>query len=234
MLRKAEIATMHDPQLRPPMQQPPIPEKKPVANDYSGNTKSRHNLDDFLASVEHQAYRMAYYALWDHELALDTVQDAMLKLVEHYSKKPGTEWPLLFFTILNNRINDARRRRRVRAGVNKIVSLFGVHQTEEQETEVDLSETASFIEAASIENAASHHEQPEQALLRRRQRAAIDNAMKTLAPRQRQVFLLREWQEMSIKETAQVLGCSEGAVKQHHFRALQNLRGLLTEVWNYD
>ncbi|MFL6711360.1 MAG: sigma-70 family RNA polymerase sigma factor [Sulfurifustis sp.] len=50
--------------------------------------------------------------------------------------------------------------------------------------------------------------------------------------RQRQVFLLREWQGMTTAETAQALGCTEGTVKQHHFRALQTLRAKLSEVWH--
>ena len=38
--------------------------------------EARDPMNDFLAQVEHQAYRMAQYALWDHELALDVVQDS--------------------------------------------------------------------------------------------------------------------------------------------------------------
>ena len=86
--------------------------------------ETRDPMNDFLAQVEHQAYRMAQYALWDHELALDVVQDSMLKLVQRYRGKPAGEWPALFFTILNNRINDARRQRLLHKGINKIISLF--------------------------------------------------------------------------------------------------------------
>ncbi len=41
--------------------------------------------------------------------------------------------------------------------------------------------------------------------------------------------MLREWLGFSIKETAGILGCTEGSVKQHHFRALQSLRAKLGE-----
>ncbi len=67
---------------------------------------------------------------------------------------------------------------------------------------------------------------------RSRRRRALEQALGELPLRQRQVFLLREWQGFSVEETARILGCSAGAVKQHHFRALKALRGKLAEVWH--
>ena len=64
-------------------------------------------------------------------------------------------------------------------------------------------------------------------------RGKVADAMQTLPERQRQVFVLREWRGLSIKETAQTLGCSENSVKQHHFRAMRALRNQLAEVWTH-
>ncbi len=184
-------------------------------------------LDEFLAGAEQQAYRMARYALRDHELALDVVQDSMLKLVEHYAAKPANEWPALFFTIVNNRITDARRGR---GGLNKLVSLFAPRHDGE-DGEVDLSDF--LVEMDNPEDRARAN-QPEYAATTRELRQAIERAVAKLPLRQRHVYLLRECQGFDIKETAAILGCSAGAVKQHHFRAMQALRGLLTEVWSHD
>ncbi len=184
-------------------------------------------LEEFLAGAEQQAYRMARYALRDHELALDVVQDSMLKLVEHYAAKPAKEWPALFFTIVNNRITDARRGR---GGLNKLVSLFAPRHDGE-DGEVDLSDF--LVELDNPEDRARAN-QPEHAAATRELRQAIERAVAKLPLRQRHVYLLRECQGFDIKDTAAILGCSEGAVKQHHFRAMQALRGLLTEVWSHD
>ncbi len=46
--------------------------------------------------------------------------------------------------------------------------------------------------------------------------------------------MLREWQGLSVRDTATVLGCSEGSVKQHHFRAMRSLRETLAEVWDHE
>lgn len=184
-------------------------------------------LEEFLAGAERQAYRMARYALRDHEQALDVVQDSMLKLVEHYAAKPANEWPALFFTIVNNRVTDARRGR---GGLNKLVSLFAPRHDGE-DGEVDLSDF--LVELDNPEDRARAN-QPEHAAVTRELRQAIARAVAKLSLRQRNVYLLRECQGFDIKDTAAILGCSEGAVKQHHFRAMQALRGLLTEVWSHD
>jgi RNA polymerase sigma-70 factor (ECF subfamily) len=64
-------------------------------------------------------------------------------------------------------------------------------------------------------------------------RSRVAEALQSLSERQRQVFILREWRGMSIRETAITLGCSENSVKQHHFRAMQALREQLAEVWEH-
>jgi RNA polymerase sigma-70 factor (ECF subfamily) len=184
-------------------------------------------LDEFLAGAERQAYRMARYALRDHELALDVVQDSMLKLVEHYAAKPSKEWPALFFTIVNNRITDMHRGR---GGLNKLVSLFAPRHNGEDD-EVNLSDLNLELDNPHDRARA---DQPLHAAATRELRAAIERAAARLPLRQRHVYLLRECQGFDIKETATILGCSEGAVKQHHFRAMQSLRGMLAEVWNHE
>lgn len=45
-----------------------------------------------------------------------------------------------------------------------------------------------------------------------------------LPPKQREVIVLRFFENLRIKDIAMVLGCREGTVKAHLFRAKQNLR----------
>jgi RNA polymerase sigma-70 factor (ECF subfamily) len=54
--------------------------------------------------------------------------------------------------------------------------------------------------------------------------ALLRGAVATLPPQQRAVVVLRNWQELSFKEIAQVLSLAEGTVKAHYFFALRNLR----------
>ena len=188
-----------------------------------GKEMQPSNMDDFLASVERRAYQIARYALRDPQAAMDVVQDAMLKLVEKYPNKPVAEWPALFFTILNNRITDLRRWRRLRESGGRLISLFRERG--------DGSGDEDLLEAGLGADTQPAAQQPEAATLGMQFRDRIDAALARLSDRQRQVFLLREWQGFSVRETATILGCSEGSVKQHHFRALRALREQLAEVW---
>lgn len=183
-------------------------------------------LDEFLASVEKRAFGIGFFALHDEQAALDIVQDAMLKLVEKYSDRSRQEWSPLFFTILNNRITDVRRWRKLRETGGKLISIFRSRDGE--------SEQENLLDNGLGAELASPQTDPERQSLVRELRGRIDHAIKGLSERQRQVFLLREWQGFNVRDTARILGCSEGSVKQHHFRAMRTLRVELAEVWNHE
>jgi RNA polymerase sigma-70 factor (sigma-E family) len=61
-------------------------------------------------------------------------------------------------------------------------------------------------------------------------RDALVRALDQLPPQQRAVVVLRYWEQLSEAQTAELLGCSEGAVKSAASRGLQRLRDL-TRAW---
>jgi RNA polymerase sigma-70 factor (ECF subfamily) len=70
---------------------------------------------------------------------------------------------------------------------------------------------------------------PTQRALRQEERERVRRALGRLAERDREVLVLRNLEQLSVADTAEVLGISAGAVKVRHLRALERLRALLAE-----
>src|ERR671916_704204 len=87
-------------------------------------------LNEFLASVELKAFRMAQITLHQEQDALDVVQDAMFQLARAYGERPADEWKPLFYRILENRIRDVQRRRMVR---NRVIAGLPFRRNDEDE-----------------------------------------------------------------------------------------------------
>ena len=165
-------------------------------------------LDHFLAGIEKRAYRMAFFATSNRDEAFDIVQDAMLKLVENYSGKPESELGPLFFCILQSRIRDWYRRSSVR---NRLRSWLGTGDDDEDVDQLDqLPDPTSRT--------------PDELLATRGGIVALEAALARLPLRQQQVFLLRAWEGLDVKQTALAMQCAEGSVKTHYSRALATLR----------
>jgi RNA polymerase sigma-70 factor (ECF subfamily) len=173
-------------------------------------------IDRFLAGIERRALRIAQIATANDDEALDLVQEAMIKLVQHYADRDDSEWGPLFHCILQSRIRDWYRRTRVR---NRWREWF-VKKPEDGENNDDPFETVADPSAG-----------PDEKLKRKRAGAALVAALRTLPLRQQQAFLLRAWEELDVAQTAAAMKCSEGSVKTHFFRAVRALRKQLGEHW---
>jgi len=158
---------------------------------------------------------MARFATSNTDEALDLVQDAMFGFVRHYTDRPENEWNVLFYSILRSRITDWYRRTFVRKRV-----LSWSRRTDDCENEEDpIQDVPDTATLSPLEDIQRHEEA-----------AALERAIHMLPLRQQQAFLLRVWEEMDVKQTAIVMGCSEGSVKTHYSRAVHALRGLLEDI----
>ena len=175
-------------------------------------------LSEFLSQVERRAFKQAVYAVRNDHMALDIVQDAMLKLAEKYAQRPAEEFPMLFQRILQNTIRDHFRRQKVR---NLWTTLFySVSSGNEDDDDYDPLETLSDINDDGQDN-------PQNQLERAQTLAIIESALQKLPTRQREAFVLRYWEDMDVAETAKIMGCSEGSVKTHCSRAVHALAASL-------
>jgi RNA polymerase sigma-70 factor (sigma-E family) len=64
------------------------------------------------------------------------------------------------------------------------------------------------------------------------ERRVVVRALAQLPVRQRQVIVLRFFEDVSVEQTAALLGCSTGTVKSYTSRALSRLRELLADSYD--
>jgi RNA polymerase sigma-70 factor, ECF subfamily len=173
-------------------------------------------MNEFLVSIERKAYRMACISTGKPEDALDLVQDAMVRFVEKYADKPREQWTPLFYRILHNRITDHHRRR---ALSGRWLVWFSAGPGDE----VESSPVQEYPDPS--EPGAEHRLKVDGAMVQ------LEKALHELPLRQRQVFLLRVWEEFNVADTALAMNCSQGTVKTHYSRAIERLRARLGDHW---
>ena len=168
--------------------------------------------------MERRAFKQCVFSVQDEDVALDIVQDSMMKLAEKYADRPAPELPLLFQRILQNGVRDHFRRGKVRSAWTTLLSNFGIGGEDED---------ADPLETMYVEDAGNLPASPADRLEQAQVMATIEEAVRSLPARQREAFMLRYWEELDVGETAKVMGCSEGSVKTHCSRATHALAKIL-------
>lgn len=136
----------------------------------------------------------------------------MLKLVQSYARRDEKEWGPLFHRILQSRIRDFYRRNLVR---NRFRVWFGFNSEEDDDPLQDQADPSGS--------------EPLHELEAERFGDDLEHAISELPNRQQQAFLLRAWEGLSVKETANAMSCSEGSVKSHYSRAINSLQDKLED-----
>lgn len=193
---------------------PSVRSRPAAPSPRSDSLATEQELSDFLKSVEKRAFKRSIYHVRDEEAALDIVQDAMMKLAEHYGDKPTGELPMLFQRILSNCTLDWFRRQKTR---NALFSNMSDFESASDDGEFDLLDSFAFGEGTQ------QAESAEDATRRAQILREIEFHVQELPARQREAFLMRYWEDMDVAETAAAMGCSEGSVKTHCSRAVAAL-----------
>ncbi len=165
---------------------------------------------DLVQHYERKIYRIAKNITQNDEDAEDVLQEAFLKAYEHLDGFQGNS---KFYTwIVRIAVNEALMKLRKRKG-DKFVSLDEPIETGEEEVKREI---------------AVWEDNPEQKYSGEEMRRILDEAVESLKPDFRTVFVLRDIEELSTEETAEALGISIPAVKSRLLRARLALREKLT------
>ncbi|MBO3660591.1 RNA polymerase sigma factor [Acinetobacter variabilis] len=193
---------------------------KPLQSQNASILKStaESRLKNFMQDVTGRALVMMESATQgQHGIAMDLVQEAFISLHKSYAEKSTEEWYPLFYTILNNKLQDWRRKEARR---NQPFSFFKKVSLDDDEVEFDnLVDESTPSPLEFLDQAVTAEE--------------IQEAIAKLPVRQQQAFMLRAWEGFDTQTTAQIMNCTEGSVKTHYHRAIQGLRASLAHLNPY-
>jgi RNA polymerase sigma-70 factor (ECF subfamily) len=160
---------------------------------------------------ERKIFLLAQRITRNREDAEDIVQQSMQKAFVHMKKFEGKS---LFCTWLT------------RIAINQALMLLRrKHRSHEVPSEVSSTKTESAMPLDFRDPAPN----PEDSCLDREQKQILSAALNTLRPGVRKAIELRDLDELSIGETALVLGVSVAAVKGRVFHGRRKLREALTQ-----
>ena len=167
-------------------------------------------FSDLVKQYDRRVFRMAKQITQNEEDAEDVLQETFLKAYSHLDDFQGNS---RFYTWL------------VRIAVNE--ALMKLRKRRSDKT-VPLDEPIDTGEDEMVREIAVWDEDPEQKYSREELADILEQAIQSLKPAYRTVFVLRDIEELSIEETAQALSLSISAVKSRLLRARLQLREKLT------
>ena len=153
------------------------------------------------------AYNLALRLARSPEIAEDIVQDAYVRALSGFDAFRGGDPRAWLFTIVRNRFYDWARERKLKATAPLSIPGDG------EEDDFDYWDP--------------DQDTPERALVRKDEAATVRTMVDSLPPRLREVIVLKEMEELSYRQIAEVTGAPIGTVMSRLSRA----RALLAETW---
>jgi RNA polymerase sigma-70 factor, ECF subfamily len=178
-----------------------------VSRAQSGDNEA---FAELVGRYQNKIYRLARNITQSNEDAEDVLQETFLKA---YSHLDGFQRNSKFYTWI------------VRIAVNE--SLMKLRKRKSDRT-VPLDEPLDTGEESVAREIAVWEDNPEQRYSREEMHEILDEAVESLKPDFRTIFVLRDIEELSTEETAEALGISIPAVKSRLLRARLALREKLT------
>ncbi len=159
-------------------------------------------FDEIVNKYQKQVYNIAYGFIGNCEDAYDISQEVFIKVFRSLRQlKNSASFFLWLKRITINTCTDFVRRQANEQTIEEF-SYIQEYYTNDNRTSDRIMETGEL-------------------------KNVINRAVERLPMKQRKVFMLRHYDELPLKDIAEVLGCSLGTVKAHLFRATQRLRTLL-------
>jgi RNA polymerase sigma-70 factor (ECF subfamily) len=187
------------------------PNLVPVVEDVlRGN---RDAFEEIVFLYRNQVYAAAWQLTRNCDDAMDITQEVFIRAYRALSSFKG-----------NARFSTWLHRITVNAGIDYIRRRRRHVQGRVEREQSDASDKAAEPIEASVP------ETQRESVYRKELQERVLQALAVLSSKQKQVFVLRYYNDLSLREIAATMRCSEGAVKRHLYRAQLRLKELLKDV----
>ena len=192
----------------PRQTEPGVDEARLIREVRGGKPES---FEYFVRRYQRRITRIAYRLLRDTGEADCAAQESFLRAYKNLSDfREGSTFETWLTRICINWCKDRLKRRR-------LVLYFHQGPPEREE------------DMGPREIAVQSDPSPERRALSREIRERLREAMESLSPRQRSVFVLKHFEELSIPEISELTGLDSGTIKSHLFRAAHKIRERLAD-----
>ena len=182
---------------------PGVDEARLIQEIRAGNTQG---FEYFVRQYQRKITRVAYRLLRDIGEADCAAQESFLRAWQNLNEfREGSTFETWLTRICINWCKDRLKRRRL---------ILYFHQTGQERGE----------ETGPRDTAPHPDPSPERRAMSREIRERLREAIETLSPRQKTVFTLKHFEELSLPEIAELTGLDTGTIKSHLFRASHKIR----------
>jgi len=165
-------------------------------------------FEELVKKYDKHVLQLAYSMLNNTEDAEDIYQEIFVKVFKNiYKFKFKSEFSTwLYRIVVNHCLNYKKKKNRA--------PLLTIDENMEQK---------EFWQPCY----AKGEKTPEENMLNNELSEKIQDGLEKLSPRQNTVFVLRHYHGKKLKEIAEIMACSEGAVKNYLFRATRKMQACL-------
>lgn len=186
-----------------------VSEKKIIEKVLGGDANA---FEELVLRYEKTVYNLALRMVGDRDDAFDMTQEAFIKAYGSLSSFRGdSKFSVWIYRITTNVCLDFLRSKSRKQQVSLTVS------DDDEDAQLDIPDPKA---------------DPEQQLIKKISMQSVEEGLKTLPDKQRQILVMRELGGMSYAEIGKALSIEEGTVKSRIFRARKRLCIFLLDSGN--